>query len=69
MGTAGGGVEGEPQESDDIEVGHILSRIDDDLINRPEVVKPIDPALYQRLVELTDGIEVDLDLPLAPGDV
>lgn len=54
----------EKQTPEDIELSDILRLIEEDLLNFPGVIVPVDPALVRGLSELTAGVEIDLDSPL-----
>lgn len=46
----------------------MLDRIDRDIDENPECLVPLSEAMLQKIAELTEGVEVDLDAPIE-GDV
>ena len=56
------------QTPGDIELKNVLRQIEEDLLNFPGVIVPVDPALVRGLSELTAGVEIDLDSPLPPEE-
>jgi len=55
-------------KAEDPRVQRILDMLERDILSNPEKLKPIDHSLIRRMVELSDGVEVDLDNPLSPHD-
>lgn len=53
---------------EDPRVQRILDMLEHDILSNPEKLKPIDHSLIRRMVELSNGVEVDLDNPLSPHD-
>ena len=58
----------ESDVEDIAEVDEVLRRLHRDMVNNPDVIKPVDPAFVRLAYELTAGVEVDLDSPLPPED-
>jgi len=56
------------QTPEDIELKDVLCQIEEDLLNFPGVIVPVDPALVRGLAELTADVEIDLDSPLPPEE-
>jgi antitoxin PrlF len=48
-------------EHDDPAIDHFLAFLAKDVARRPEALKPLSPALIERIEMLTKGIPVDLD--------
>ncbi|MEI7445236.1 MAG: type II toxin-antitoxin system PrlF family antitoxin [Burkholderiales bacterium] len=58
-----------PEEAgDDPVLDDFLSFLARDLAAHPERLKALDEDFVRRLRSLTDGVDVDLDAPLSPGD-
>ena len=56
------------QDGDDPVVGAFLEFLANDMAAHPERLRPVDPALLERIHTLTQGVEIDLDQPLSPDD-
>lgn len=54
--------------AEDPGVQRMLDMLERDILSNPEKLKPIDHSLIRRMVELSDGVEVDLDNRLSPHD-
>ncbi|SCX28376.1 HtrA suppressor protein SohA [Agrobacterium sp. DSM 25558] len=61
-------IEKEVEEEDDPVVGSFLSFLSRDMEKHPEHIQEFPQALRQRMMELTKGMQVDLDDPII-GDV
>lgn len=49
-------------------LGAFLSFLASDMTQHPDRLQGLDPALVQRVQELTTGVAVDLDAPLSADD-
>jgi len=54
--------------AEDPGIQRMLDMLERDILSNPEKLKPIDQSLIRRMVELSDGVEVDLDNPLSSHD-
>lgn len=45
-----------------------MEMLEQDILTNPKKLKPISQALINRMVELSDGVEFNLDAPLSPDD-
>lgn len=50
------------------EVVWVLEMLEQDILTDPKKLKPISQALINRMVELADGVALDLDASLWPDD-
>lgn len=48
-------------DNDDPALAHFLTLLEQDIVNQPERLQPIGAELVERLHDLVDGIEVDLE--------
>ena len=55
-------------EGDDPALGSFLDFLARDIAEHPEHIQAVEGALIQRIQSLTEGIEVDLDVPLQEDD-
>ena len=53
---------------EDPEVVWVLEMLERHIQTNPEKLKPISKALISRMVELVDGVALDLDARLSPDD-
>lgn len=53
---------------EDPEIVRVLEMLERDILTNPEKLKPISQALINRMVELVDGVDLDLDATLSPDD-
>jgi antitoxin PrlF len=53
---------------EDPEVVRVLEMLERDILTNPEKLKPISQALISQMVELVDGVDLDLDATLSPDD-
>ena len=53
---------------EDPEVVRVLEMLERDILTNPEKLKPISQALINRMVDLANGVALDLDAPLSPDD-
>jgi antitoxin PrlF len=58
----------QPAPAEDECVASFLDLLARDMEKNPQRVQPLDPALLLRVRELTRGVVVDLDAPLAAED-
>ncbi|KQV43190.1 MULTISPECIES: type II toxin-antitoxin system PrlF family antitoxin [unclassified Duganella] len=58
----------EGPEAEDPVLSHFLRFLAQDIANSPEQLKAIDAQLVERLKELTEGVEFDMDTPLPEED-
>ncbi len=61
-------IEKEVDEEDDPVIDGFLAFLSQDMAKHPEHIQEFPEALRQRMMELTKGVEVDLDAPI-DGDV
>ncbi|MES5097440.1 type II toxin-antitoxin system PrlF family antitoxin [Agrobacterium sp. BA1120] len=61
-------IEKEVDEEDDPVIDSFLAFLSQDMEKHPEHIQEFPEALRQRMMELTKGVEVDLDAPI-DGDV
>jgi antitoxin PrlF len=57
-----------PAPSDEACVSAFLDLLARDMDKNPHRIQPLDPALLRRVRELTRGVVIDLDEPLAADD-
>ncbi len=50
------------------EVVRVLEMLERDILTNPGKLKPISHPLINRMVELADGVALDLDASLSPED-
>lgn len=55
-------------DNGDPALGAFLDFLADDIARHPERLKGMDPALARRIEGLVEGVEIDLDSPLANED-
>jgi prlF antitoxin for toxin YhaV_toxin len=53
---------------EDPEVARVLEMLERDILTNSEKLKPISQAMINRMVELADGVALDLDASLSPDD-
>jgi antitoxin PrlF len=56
------------EADEDPAIGAFLDFLERDIQRNPQRLSSLSPALMERVKELTQGVEVDLDAPLSPDD-
>jgi len=55
-------------DNEDPALGAFLDFLADDIARHPERLQAMDPGLARRIEDLVEGVEIDLDSPLASED-